>query len=57
METHSMKLSTHWCCAKLRPHEVWRSLATASVDSWRLLRTVRFSMPHSVILHGIPLCG
>ncbi|CAI9534546.1 unnamed protein product [Staurois parvus] len=51
METHSMKLSL--------PHKVWRSLAIDSADSWRLLRTVRFSMdrPSSVILHGLPLGG
>ncbi|CAI9547136.1 unnamed protein product, partial [Staurois parvus] len=44
MEKHPMKLSTHCCCANLKPNEVWRSLAIDSADRWQLLRTACFSM-------------
>ena len=42
-----------------RPHEVWRSVAIDSAESWRPLRTMHLSIrwPRSVILHGLPLCG
>ena len=59
METHSMKLSTH--CYELiwRPHEVWRSVAIDSAESWRPLCTMHNSIhwPCSVILRGLPLHG
>ena len=42
-----------------RPHEVWRSVAIDSAESWRLLSTMRLSIrwPRSIILRGLPLCG
>ena len=42
-----------------RPHEVWRSVASDSAESWRPLRTMRLSIrwPCSVILLDLPLRG
>ena len=42
-----------------RPHEVWRSVAIDSAESWRPLCTMCLSIrwPLSVILRGLPLHG
>ena len=41
------------------PHEVWRSVAIDSAESWRPQRTMHLSIhwPRSVILRGLPLGG
>ncbi|CAI9618681.1 unnamed protein product [Staurois parvus] len=49
METSSMKLSTHCCCASLKVTEVWRSLA---IDYRQFATSAHCALQHALT----PLC-